>query len=78
MLGITLYCSSTIFLEADSLNQTQSSPIWFISLASLLWGIPYVYSEVRITDGHFVHSAFTWVLGIRTLVLMVMWQGPTH
>ena len=40
MSGITLDSSSTLSSEAGSLNQTQSSPVWPVLPASLLWGIP--------------------------------------
>lgn len=39
MLGlIILYHSSTLFNMAGCLHQTQSTPRWLLSLASLLWG----------------------------------------
>lgn len=37
MSGI-IHCFSSVFTEADTLNQTQSIPVLLISLASLFWG----------------------------------------
>lgn len=37
MSGI-IHCFSSEFTEADILNQTQSTPVLLISLASLFWG----------------------------------------
>lgn len=45
-------CFSTIFSEAGSLSQSQSSRILLVLLANLLWGDPpSLLSEVRITGG---------------------------
>lgn len=37
MLGIMLHCSSSLFTETWSLNQTQSLSISLVSIGSLLW-----------------------------------------
>lgn len=40
MTAIILDRSSTLFIVAGSLHQTQGSPVWLVSLASSLWGSP--------------------------------------
>lgn len=49
MSGIILFCSSTSFIEAASVNQTQSSPILLILIADLRWSFLAQPSETGIT-----------------------------
>lgn len=56
MSGTVLYHSSTLFVEADSHNQTQSSPMWLVSLASLLWRFRLHLLSLELQEGCHPHS----------------------
>jgi hypothetical protein len=43
LLGIIIFRFSTLFTEPDFLNQSQSSAIGLVFLASLFWGICCLY-----------------------------------
>lgn len=58
MSGIILNCSSILFIVAESLNQTQSSPIWLVLLATLFWGIPCLH----LWKPHFTVLWGIWIL----------------
>lgn len=49
MPGTILHCSSTLFIEAGSLNYLRSSQIWLVLQASLFWGILSLPSYAGIT-----------------------------
>lgn len=49
---------STLFSEARSLNQTQSSPIWLVSLARLFWGSHLCCLRLELQAGYRVHLVF--------------------
>lgn len=51
LFGITLNCSSTIFIEAVPLSQTQILLIQVVLLANLLWVSTVITSKVEITGG---------------------------
>lgn len=63
MSAIVLHHSSTMFIETDSLNQTQSSPMWLVSLANLLWRVHLYFQSPGGQEGCHPHLAFTWILG---------------
>ena len=63
--------SSPLFIEAGSLNQTQSSPMWLVSLGLLSCSGDHLSlsCKARIIGGQHPHLAFTWVPGMETPVL---------
>ena len=47
-----LHSSSTLFSEAGSLKQTQSSPIWLRSLSGLFWRSHFIFLRLELQAGH--------------------------
>ena len=52
--GITLSCSSTLFIETRSLNQTRSFWVWLLSLSTL--------PRWELQEGWHSHPEFLWLL----------------
>lgn len=72
--AIVLNNFSALFIEAKSLNKTQSSLTWLVLLASLQWDPFPSASEAGITAGCHACSVITWVLRPQTPVLIRVWQ----
>lgn len=65
MLGVFIACFCTLFVEAESPNQAQSSSIWLVSLAGLLWGTPGLcLPRLELQEGCHIHLPLTWTLDI--------------
>lgn len=60
MSGINIIHSSTLFIEAGSLSQTQSSLIWSVSLVCLFWGCSVPPFQTGIADGPQCLCGFIW------------------
>lgn len=67
--------SSTLFIEAASVSQTQNPPICLVLLARLLWESLLHLLRLALQVGSSARLAFIWVLGIWTLILM-LWPSP--
>lgn len=63
MSAIVPHHSSTVIIETDSHNHTQSSPMWLVSLASLLWRVHLFLLSPEVQEGCHPHLALTWILG---------------
>lgn len=60
MSGINIIHSSTLFIEAGSLSQTQSLLIWLVVLLCLLWGfpVPPFQTGIAMQIGHSIYVGF--------------------
>lgn len=62
MSGVILDCSSTLFMETLSLNQTQNSLIKDSFTSQLALGNPSLPSTLESQADHNTHLPFLWVL----------------
>lgn len=64
--GINLSHFSVLFIEARSLNQSQSSPMWLVFQATLLWGFCLYFLRLELQAGHHAHPVFMWVVDLNS------------